>query len=177
MSPRYQPVHRSFVNRLFQALFAYAPKSYSGNVVVYEANVKPLLYLPQIGRIWQQYARQAEIVEIVGTHIGMMHEPYVDALADDMLQTNRRLLLREPLIRPTDASMGRLRIATQPIFSWARFSRCSGCTRNIQQQTGRLTLIALLRRARSPQNTCAIPSAASAPAPGTLCRQPRADAV
>lgn len=81
---RYQPVHRSFVNRLFQALFAYAPKSYSGNVVVYEANVKPLLYLPQIGRIWQQYARQAEIVEIVGTHIGMMHEPYVDALADDM---------------------------------------------------------------------------------------------
>ncbi len=81
---RYQPVHRSFVNRLFQALFAYAPKGYSGNVVVYEANVKPLLYLPQIGRIWQQFARQAEIVEIVGTHIGMMHEPYVDALADDM---------------------------------------------------------------------------------------------
>ena len=81
---RYQPVHRSFVNRLFQALFAYAPKGYSGNVVVYEATVKPLLYLPQIGRIWQQFAHQAEIVEIVGTHIGMMHVPYVDALADDM---------------------------------------------------------------------------------------------
>lgn len=81
---RYQPVHRSFVNRLFQALFAYAPKGYSGNVVVYEATVKPLLYLPQIGRIWQQFAHQAEIVEVVGTHIGMMHEPYVNALAADM---------------------------------------------------------------------------------------------
>jgi thioesterase domain-containing protein len=46
--------------------------------------VKPLLYLPQIGRIWQKFAQQAEIVEIVGTHISMMHEPYVDALANDM---------------------------------------------------------------------------------------------
>jgi thioesterase domain-containing protein len=81
---RYQPVHKSFVNRLFQALFAHKPKSYSGNVVVYEATVKPLLYLPQIGRIWQQFAHQAEIVEIVGTHISMMHEPYVDGLASDM---------------------------------------------------------------------------------------------
>jgi thioesterase domain-containing protein len=81
---RYQPVHKSFVNRLFQSLFSHVPKSYAGNVVVYEATVKPLLYLPQIGRIWQEFARQAEIVEIVGTHISMMHEPYVDALANDM---------------------------------------------------------------------------------------------
>jgi thioesterase domain-containing protein len=81
---RYQPVHKSFVNRLFQALFAHVPKRYSGNVVVYEATVKPLLHLPQIGRIWQAFAQQAEVVEIVGTHISMMHEPYVDALANDM---------------------------------------------------------------------------------------------
>lgn len=81
---RYQPVHRSFVNRLFQALFSYNPKSYSGEVVVYEATVKPLLYLPQIGRLWRKIAPQAEIVEIVGTHISMMHEPYVVALANDI---------------------------------------------------------------------------------------------
>ena len=81
---RYQPVHKSFVNRLFEALFSYRPKSYSGGVVVYEATVKPLLYLPKIGRIWREFAPQTQVVEIVGTHISMMHEPYVGALANDM---------------------------------------------------------------------------------------------
>lgn len=81
---RYPPDHKSFVNRLFRSLFAYTPKSYSGNVVVYEATVKPLLYLPQIGHMWRKFARQAEVVEIVGTHISMMHEPYVESLANDM---------------------------------------------------------------------------------------------
>jgi thioesterase domain-containing protein len=81
---RYQPTHKSFVNRLFQALFSYTPKSYSGDVVVYEATVKPLLYLPQIGRTWRQFAPQAEVVEIIGTHISMMHEPYVGPLAKDI---------------------------------------------------------------------------------------------
>jgi thioesterase domain-containing protein len=81
---RYQPAHKSFINRLFAALFAYTPASYPGDVVVYEATVKPLLYLPQIARVWQKFAPRSEIVEIVGTHISMMHEPYVDALASDL---------------------------------------------------------------------------------------------
>jgi thioesterase domain-containing protein len=81
---KYQPAHKSFVNRLFQSLFAYAPKGYSGDVVVYEATVKPLLYLPQIGRIWRKFAPRTEVVEIIGTHISMMHDPYVDALAADL---------------------------------------------------------------------------------------------
>ena len=54
------------------------------DVLVYEATVKPLLYLPQIGHMWRKFARQAEVVEIVGTHISMMHEPYVESLANDM---------------------------------------------------------------------------------------------
>ncbi len=78
---RYQPAQKSFVNRLFASLFAYVPKEYSGDVVVYEAKITPLLYLPQIGRRWSQFAPQSEIVPIVGTHISMMREPYVDALA------------------------------------------------------------------------------------------------
>jgi thioesterase domain-containing protein len=81
---RYPPVHKSFVNRLFQALFAYTPKSFPGDVVVYEAQVKPLLYLPQVGRVWRHFADQVEVVEITGTHIGIMHEPYVEMLAADM---------------------------------------------------------------------------------------------
>jgi len=81
---RYPPDHKAFINRLFGALFAYVPKRYSGEVVVYEATVKPLLSQPQIGRIWQNFASRSEVVEIVGTHISMMHEPYVEALSRDM---------------------------------------------------------------------------------------------
>jgi len=81
---RYQPAHKAFINRLFNALFDYAPVSYSGDVWVYEATVKPLLHLPQIGRIWRKFAPRSEVIEIVATHISMMHEPYVDTLAKDL---------------------------------------------------------------------------------------------
>jgi thioesterase domain-containing protein len=83
LSP-YQPAHRLFINRLFGAMFEYVPGDYSGKVVVYEAKITPLLYLPQIGRTWRKFAPQSEVIDIVATHIGMMREPYVDALADDM---------------------------------------------------------------------------------------------
>ncbi len=55
LSP-YQPAHRLFINRLFGALFEYVPGEYSGKVVVYEAKITPLLYLPQIGRTWRAFA-------------------------------------------------------------------------------------------------------------------------
>lgn len=80
----YPPVHRSFINRLFAAMFAYIPRPYSGNIVVYEAKITPLLYLPLIGRTWRRFASQAEVIGIVGTHISMLREPYVDALAKDL---------------------------------------------------------------------------------------------
>jgi len=80
----YPPAHRLFINRLFGALFAYNPKEYSGDIVVYEAKIAPLFYLPQIARTWRKFAPHSEIVGIVGTHISMMHEPYVDRLAEDI---------------------------------------------------------------------------------------------
>jgi thioesterase domain-containing protein len=81
---RYPPAQKSFVNRLFAALFAHVPGKYSGDVVVYEAKITRLLYLPQIGRAWTQYAPQSEIIPIVGTHISMMRKPYVGALAENL---------------------------------------------------------------------------------------------
>jgi thioesterase domain-containing protein len=81
---RYDPAHKSFVNRLFGALFTYSPKRYAGDVVVYEAAVKPLLYLPKIGDAWKSFAPQSTVIEIVGTHISMMHDPYVGPLAADI---------------------------------------------------------------------------------------------
>ena len=72
-----------FIDRLFAPCSSMC-RGYSGKVVVYEAKITPLLYLPQIGRTWRNFAPQSEVVDIVATHIGMMREPYVDALADDM---------------------------------------------------------------------------------------------
>jgi len=85
----YPPFHRKFINRLFNALFAYIPQEYSGEVAVYEAQTTPLLYLPQVARTWRNFAPHSDIVSVAGTHIAMMHEPYVDALAEDM---RRRIL-------------------------------------------------------------------------------------
>jgi len=81
---RYPPAQKSFINRLFAALFAYVPGEYSGDVVVYEAKITRLLYLPQVGRTWTKFAPQSEIIPIVGTHISMMREPYVGALGEDL---------------------------------------------------------------------------------------------
>jgi thioesterase domain-containing protein len=81
---RYPPAQKSFINRLFAALFAHIPGRYSGDIVVYEAKITRLLYLPQIGRAWTQFAPQSEIIPIVGTHISMMRKPYVSVLAEDL---------------------------------------------------------------------------------------------
>jgi thioesterase domain-containing protein len=80
----YPAAQRLFINRLFSAMFSYFPEAYPGEVIVYEAKVAPLLYLPQVGRTWRNVAPRSEIVGIVGTHIGIMHDPYVSALADDL---------------------------------------------------------------------------------------------
>jgi thioesterase domain-containing protein len=81
---RYHRAQKSFINRLFSALFAYVPNEYPGEVVVYEAKITPLLYLPQIGQRWSTLAAGSKIVRIVGTHISMMRQPYVGALAADL---------------------------------------------------------------------------------------------
>jgi len=68
----------------FAALFSYAPPQYPGEVVVYEAQTTPLLYLPEIGRRWSGFAPACKVVRVVGTHISMMGQPYVGALASDL---------------------------------------------------------------------------------------------
>jgi len=80
----YPSEHRLFINRLYSALFSYLPKSYGGDIVVYEAKTAPLLYSPQISRTWAQFAPQSQVVRIVGTHIGIMREPYVERVASDL---------------------------------------------------------------------------------------------
>ena len=75
---------RAFINRLLGALFLYVPTPYADDIVVYEAQITPLLFLPRIGYIWLKFAPQSQVTSVVGTHIAMLHEPYVGALATDL---------------------------------------------------------------------------------------------
>jgi len=104
----YPPAHRAFINRLFSALFRYFPKTYERDVVVYEAAITSLLYSPQYGRAWRMVAPQSEIVRITGTHIAMMHAPYVDELANHMRMRIERVSSRisERGLHPVESSPG-----------------------------------------------------------------------
>jgi thioesterase domain-containing protein len=94
---RYPPPQRSFINRLYSAYFDYVAAPYPDPVVAYEAQVRPLLKWPQFGRRWLKIAPATEIVEMPGTHIELLREPYVVGLAEDLCQ---RIAARHGAYRP-----------------------------------------------------------------------------
>jgi thioesterase domain-containing protein len=81
---RYPPDQRSFMRRLHDALMAYKPQEYHGKVMVYEAKVKPLFHLPQVGKIWSKLAPQSVIAHVNGTHLSVVRDPYAEAIAADL---------------------------------------------------------------------------------------------
>jgi thioesterase domain-containing protein len=81
---RYPAVEKAFMTRLYAALFAYKPKTYAGTVVAYEAAKKPLLRLPQIGRVWRTLAPRSAVVRLKGTHLSVLKPGDVDPLARDL---------------------------------------------------------------------------------------------
>ncbi len=78
------PVERAFMNRLYAALLSYEPKKYVGQVVAYEATTKPLLDLPQVGRVWGKLAPWSAVVRVTGTHLSILQPGSVNALARDL---------------------------------------------------------------------------------------------
>jgi thioesterase domain-containing protein len=81
---RYPAVEKAFMTRLYSALFAYKPKTYAGTVVAYEATKKPLLRLPQVGRVWRSLAPRSTVVKLKGTHLSVLKPGDVDPLARDL---------------------------------------------------------------------------------------------
>ncbi|WP_158258567.1 thioesterase domain-containing protein [Rhodopila globiformis] len=81
---RYPEDQQSFIKRLYNALLAYTPQTYPGRVIAYEARVKPLLHLPQVGRIWRQIAPRSIVVPVDGTHLSIMRDNHVRALAQHL---------------------------------------------------------------------------------------------
>jgi thioesterase domain-containing protein len=82
---RYPAGQRSFMIRLYHALLRYRPEPYAGRVLVYEAGVKPLYHLPQVGRVWRKIAQATEITRVSGTtHLSILRQPCVRVLATDL---------------------------------------------------------------------------------------------
>jgi thioesterase domain-containing protein len=94
----YQPFERAFMTRLYAALFAYVPKKYAGTVLAYEATQKPLLHLPQVGRVWKILAPRSTVVRMKGTHLSILKPGHVEALAEDL--GHRIAALALPMANP-----------------------------------------------------------------------------
>jgi thioesterase domain-containing protein len=74
----------SFMRALYDAVEAYVPKIYGGRVLVYAAKTRPLSRPFPIEAAWAKVAPMIETVHVNGTHLTMVHEPSVAALAGDL---------------------------------------------------------------------------------------------
>jgi thioesterase domain-containing protein len=83
---RYPAEQKLFMKRLYNSLLAHTPADYPGDVVVYEAKIKPLFALPQVGRVWRRVAPRSVVVDVEGTHLSILHEPYARTVAEDLQQ-------------------------------------------------------------------------------------------
>jgi thioesterase domain-containing protein len=73
-----------FMRSLYASLFQYVPRPYAGRVLVYMATTQPLYHLLGFEELWRQLAPEMEVVPVRGTHISIVVEPYVRAIADDL---------------------------------------------------------------------------------------------
>ena len=89
---RFPIEQQAFMKRLYAALLGYRAKPYVGDVVAYEARVKPLLHLPQLGSVWRKIAPGATIVRVSGTHASILRKTHVQPLAEDLRQRIDRIV-------------------------------------------------------------------------------------
>jgi thioesterase domain-containing protein len=87
---RFPTGQHMFMNRVYAACFDYLPRSYPGDVVVYEPSVTPIFYLPQAGSRWRKIAPRAEVIRVTGTHLKITREPHVEELAEELATRIRK---------------------------------------------------------------------------------------
>ena len=80
----YSDAQMSFMKALFDALYRYIPKAYSGRVLLYAAKTQPLYHLRQVEAAWSKIAFQLEIISFNGTHNSMLKKPQGIALAEHL---------------------------------------------------------------------------------------------
>lgn len=81
---RYPLAQRLFMQRLYDAAFAYWPAPYPDPVVLYEATVQPMRNRPQFARAWRAIAPQTSIVKVSGTHVSIMRTKHLETIARDL---------------------------------------------------------------------------------------------
>lgn len=104
---RYPEDQKLFMKRLYTALLEYTPQTYLGNVVAYEAQVRPLFWLPQVGRIWCKIAPHARVVRVRGTHLSILRENDVGALAQDLQTRIAQMELKAGSVEPPSPALNR----------------------------------------------------------------------
>jgi thioesterase domain-containing protein/acyl carrier protein len=82
----YSSTHAGFMNALFHALCTYVPKPYAGRVLLYKSRTQPLYHLLEVDRAWQKIAAHVDVVEVRGTHVSIVREPYILPVAEDLRQ-------------------------------------------------------------------------------------------
>ena len=89
---RFPESRQQFMKRIYEAAFAYQAKDYPDPMVIYEARTTTPIRLPQVGRIWGKIAQRSVTVPIDGTHLSIMTEPYVSAMAEDLQRRISKVL-------------------------------------------------------------------------------------
>jgi thioesterase domain-containing protein len=92
---------RTFACALYDAVESYSPKFYDGDVLLYAAKTRPLWELCPVGEAWARISRALETVEVEGTHLSLIREPQVAALAEDLCERLLRLNCNETAIMNT----------------------------------------------------------------------------
>ena len=85
-NPGFAAGQRAFIRAMYDAIRAYVPRPYDGDVLVYEARTQPLDHLMQIGATWRKIARNVEIVPLAGIHDRLLRRPALDDLSRDLGQ-------------------------------------------------------------------------------------------
>jgi thioesterase domain-containing protein len=81
---RYPAIQKFFMQRLYDAAFAYWPKPYPAPIVLYEASVQPMRNRPQFARAWRAIAPQTSVVKVSGTHVSIMRTKHLKTIANDL---------------------------------------------------------------------------------------------
>jgi thioesterase domain-containing protein len=81
---RYPLVQQLFMQRLYDAAFAYWPKPYPDPIVLYEATVQPMRNRPQFARAWRALSPQTSVVKVSGTHVSVMRTKHLETIANDL---------------------------------------------------------------------------------------------
>jgi thioesterase domain-containing protein len=74
----------TFSRALFDAVEAYVPETYDGQILAYVAKTQPLTHLFQVAATWTKICGRVEIAKVPGTHLDVMRGARVRDIAEHL---------------------------------------------------------------------------------------------